>query len=72
MTVQMFFDTRSSARAAGFGKMTDNGTQSSNRWARTLEIEVTKTKTVSTARGVRKNGYKAVSVVVKKAKTLVH
>ena len=36
----VFFATRSTARAASFGKMKDNGTTAEKRWAR--EVELTK------------------------------
>lgn len=72
MTAQIFFATRSAARVAGFGKMTDNGTQATNRWARTVDVNSTGNKTLSVGRGVRKNGCKAVTIITKKTKTLVH
>ncbi|UYD59236.1 hypothetical protein HPMBJEAJ_00121 [Aeromonas phage avDM6] len=70
--VQVFFSTRAAARQASFGKMTDNGTTSEKRWARTVTATSNGNKTLSIASGVRKNGYKDVTVITKKTKTLVH
>ncbi|ADQ53256.1 conserved hypothetical protein [Aeromonas phage 65] len=72
MTAQIFFATRSAARVAGFGKMTNNGSTAPKRWARSVDVVSTGNKTLSVGRGVRNNGHKAVTIITKKTKTLVH
>ena len=71
VNAQVFFASRATARSTSFGKMTDNGSTAPKRWARTVELSGNGDKTMSVAKGVRKNGYKAVQVVTKKMKTLV-
>ncbi|UYD59165.1 hypothetical protein HPMBJEAJ_00050 [Aeromonas phage avDM6] len=72
MTAQIFFSTRANARQASFGKMTDNGSTAPKRWARSVEVTSTGNKTLSVGKGSRNNGYKAVTIITKKTKTLVH
>ncbi|ADQ53401.1 hypothetical protein 65p394 [Aeromonas phage 65] len=69
--VQVFFSTRSNARAASFGKMTDNGTTSEKRWARTVEVQPTKKETLTLSRTGRRGGSVTTTVITKKSKTLV-
>lgn len=69
--VQVFFSTRSNARAASFGKMTDNGTTSEKRWARTVEVQPTKKETLTLSCTGRRGGSVTTTVITKKSKTLV-
>ena len=68
MKAQVFFATRSSARVASFGKMTDNGSGSSKRWARTVDVNPSakETETLVCCHDRRNmNNAKSVTVMVK-------
>ncbi|ATI17446.1 hypothetical protein [Aeromonas phage AS-yj] len=72
MTAQVFFATRSAARVASFGKMTDNGKDSANRWARSVEVTPSQKKeTMTLTRTGRRGPSTQTTVVVKKMKTMV-
>lgn len=64
MKVQMFFATRAIARAAKFGKMTDNGQNSEKRWARTITVSPTNKK-AQTLRSSNRRSNKTVTVFYK-------
>lgn len=60
--MQMFFSSRSAARSVSFGKMTDNGSTATKRWARTV------TATASNpVESVAKCGKRLVKVVTKRS-----
>ncbi|ATI17971.1 hypothetical protein [Aeromonas phage AS-yj] len=71
MTVQFVFGTRSAARAASFGKMTDNGKDSTNRWGRSVTVNVEKKTPMTLTRTGRRGPSTQTTVVVKKMKTMV-
>ena len=73
MKAQVFFTTRSAARVASFGKMTDNGSTSEKRWARTVEVTPSSANVVETLvcchdrRNM--NNAKTVTVMVKRRRS---
>lgn len=65
-TVQIFFKTRSVARAAKFGKMTDNGQGAEKRWARSIEVTTPEKKSVVMKCQSNRRCSKSVVVMYKK------
>lgn len=71
--MQIFFSSRSAARAVKYGKMVDNGTASDKRWGCSIEIQrhPKQALTLMACKDHRKpEQQKPVIVKIKKSKTI--